>query len=65
MGRWLKELMVNGVVVGQYLGSDDPEEDVTAATRAAPRKGMEPPPLSRDDARARRLVRLPGQRHVP
>jgi hypothetical protein len=29
--RYLKSLKLNGVIVGEYLGSDDQDEDVEAA----------------------------------
>jgi hypothetical protein len=41
--RWLKDLKLNGVIIGQYLGSDDQEEDLAAARELLRARGIEPP----------------------
>jgi len=41
----MKPLIVNGLIVGEYLGSNDREEDQTAALEMLRAKGIAPPPL--------------------
>ena len=41
----MKVLKYNGIVVGEYLGSDDPDEDVMAAREVMRAKGIKPPTL--------------------
>jgi hypothetical protein len=42
--RWLKSLKLNGVIVGDYMGSDDPDEDIEAARDVLRAKGIYEPP---------------------
>ncbi len=42
--RHIKTLILNGVAVGEYLGSDDTEEDLQAARQALRDKGLYKPP---------------------
>jgi hypothetical protein len=42
--RYLKSLKLNGVIVGEHLGSDDQDEDVEAARDMLRAKGLYSPP---------------------
>jgi hypothetical protein len=42
--RYLKSLKLNGVIVGEYLGSDDQDEDVEAARDMLRAKSLYSPP---------------------
>lgn len=42
--RHTKELKLNGIVVGEYLGSDDTDEDIEAARWSLRDKGLYKPP---------------------
>ena len=42
--RRIKSLKLNGVIVGEYLGSDDPDEDIEAARDILRAKGLYNPP---------------------
>jgi hypothetical protein len=43
--RYMKVLKHNGIAVAEYLGSDDPDEDVVLAREVLRAKGIKPPTL--------------------